>query len=164
MRIALTLVLIFVCQSAFALRWEQKTVTWSAPAKLHKDAAKAFRDWGKIIKIDFVESTVADRAEIQLSYGDLNPDHLGITHRIFEGEKLTNATVQINQKYDGLWNAERMDLLTVIRHEIGHAIGLEHDEAEESIMYEFAGPRKKISNRDIETAWKLYKINFKPRR
>lgn len=151
-----------LAHAAPSMRWKADVVTWYAPAELHKDAAKAFKEWGKIIGVTF--SYAETHAEINVSYSELQMEHLGITHKLFEGDRITNATIQINSLYRKQWNADRLDLLTILRHEIGHAIGLGHDDDETSIMYEFAGPRKKISNRDIEAAWTLYGRNFVKRR
>ena len=51
-----------------------------------------------------------------------------------------------------------IDLFTVVLHEIGHSLGLEHVNAEPSLMFEFldAGVRKKLSSELVDEVMKLH--------
>ena len=43
-------------------------------------------------------------------------------------------------------------------HEIGHALGLGHTQNEESIMYPYNDPKRKITQEDIDLIYKIYKF------
>jgi hypothetical protein len=79
----------------------------------------------------------------------------------FEGKKIKGAVILINDTQDsGFKKLSRKDKISVIAHEIGHAIGLGHSEDNAALMYyRTVKQRKKLGQDDIDGVSYLYPVH-----
>lgn len=104
------------------------------------DAAtnKALNMWHKKTKIEFKFTNNINAAQIRVYHAYLGKKVLGVTH--FYSERFNKqgmwqvayAKIEINKETI----AENRDsTVKIIAHEVGHAMGLDHNKKKESIMY-----------------------------
>lgn len=86
---------------------------------------------------------------------------IGLTRYSYLGnnKKFTRATIYIAEKTQEGKNLNRDEVYTVMLHEIGHAIGLDHSNDPESVMYPSENVIQEISKADLRTLKKLYNWN-----
>lgn len=81
----------------------------------------------------------------------------------FSGKKIKGAVILINDTSTSFRNLSESDKISVIAHEIGHAIGLGHaeDKNNEALMYyRTVDQRKKLSQDDMDGVSYLYPIKM----
>ena len=75
----------------------------------------------------------------------------------FSGKKIAGAVILINEASSTFGNLSRSDQISVIAHEIGHAIGLGHSEDKAALMYyRTVNMRQKLGQDDIDGVSYLY--------
>ena len=145
-------------------RWDQAT------AKVYLDPAmdetftlayeEALESWNQTGAFTFQLVTSEEEADILLTEmddstvsaaGEAETQTNVLTHR------LKRVTVRLNRYYllNKQYNYSHQRIVNTAEHELGHAIGLDHNE-EESVM-QSAGSFYSIQARDIEAVRQLYK-------
>ena len=132
---------------------------------------KAFEEWQKKTQNNFVFKFVNSAAEsnITVVFAEKNLDYycgqssaLGCTKlSIYDG--MPQETVYIVKRSPKGLLLANSQLYTIMRHEIGHALGLEHSQDIHTIMYPLTNLhislRQDIRNNDIKDLYKIYGIN-----
>ena len=79
----------------------------------------------------------------------------------FSGKKIVGAIILINDFSPVFGNLSRDEKISVLAHEIGHAIGLGHSETSESLMYyRTKGFKEKLAQDDIDGLTYLYPVHL----
>lgn len=171
----LVILLMFVsCPCAFSKEkpegWDSVTRGWSRmPIRVYLDETgehteaiqEGFEDWQELsdekVKFKYVTKAHSGYAEIKVRITEKFSDHTaGLTTAQMNVNKIGKSVVEIStHKANGEPNTEEeMDI--IIRHEIGHALGLKHSEDPRSTMYPILLPGQSITNDDLENLWELY--------
>jgi matrixin family protein len=125
--------------------------------KQYKTAYKlAIKNWNKANVIDFhIVKTKAD-ANVKLTQHNSNEDYSGITYTATANNNLTDATVYFNDTK--VHDSDMATLTTVAEHELGHAIGLKHDDVNKNtLMNPTIDSNIHLDEIAINTAKQLYK-------
>jgi len=73
------------------------------------------------------------------------------------GGKIVSSTILLNDRHATLGSVSRNDLLLMMAHELGHAVGLGHSHQDHSIMFFQLGvDKEKLSPDDVEGIGYLY--------
>jgi len=155
-------------------RWSRTELTWRLANTLsgldasrqEELASQAFSAWADVSSLSFAPA-MDKSADITITFaetdhGDPFPfDGAGrnLGHAFFPG---SGSPGEIHLCAAESWaldnaTADQFDLLTVLIHEIGHALGAEHSLDSEAIMWpEYQGPKTDLSGDDIDAIQKLY--------
>jgi predicted Zn-dependent protease len=137
---------------------------------------QAFTAWeGADPALHFIYSPDSPSVDIRVGFESLNvPAHIGDTRFLALGATITKAVIGIEDPHldplsmpiaaSSTWKGSVAQLLQVLEHEIGHAIGLDHDTADNhSIMYPTAGTTNRIlSANDAIGVRNLYPLPAPP--
>lgn len=168
-------------------RWGRKRISYSlhadpatgrvsaklSNADVEKAVREAFAAWQKVVPLIFVEMpTDSKEADIVIRFA--TEDHGDGLRESFDGPYgiLAHAYPPPPPALGGLagdihlddaeaWSVrpggEGIDLVTVLAHEIGHSLGLQHSEVAEALMAPaYCGPRRVLHLDDISAAQDLY--------
>jgi hypothetical protein len=94
-----------------------------------------------------------------------DPAVLAVTHYLIDDQGYFEAAgIVFNKKdwewavYDGPWREDRADFHRVALHELGHFLGLDHEDAVPSIMHTYVSEIDELQPDDIEGANALYAV------
>ncbi|MFZ0544563.1 MAG: matrixin family metalloprotease [Candidatus Promineifilaceae bacterium] len=145
--------------------------TETLPGDTEKDLVRqAFQLWADVAPLTFTEVSSASQADFLISWevrdhGDGDPfDGIGgiLGHATFPNP-YADRQVIIHFDDEEPWvdsTTIDVDLVTVAAHEIGHALGLDHSNDINSLMYaSYFGPRRFLSQDDINGIQSLYGQN-----
>jgi len=120
-------------------KFQSTVITWhlgKAPARVRKAVEQAFRDWSEVSPLVFVE--VSSGANLNIFFdkqgGPVN-DVLATSITRLHDERIIDSDIIINARDYRWFGRKSYDLRSVLCHEIGHALGLEHNENPSSLMY-----------------------------
>ncbi len=129
---------------------------------------EALSEWTKHSGIKFTEAPSASNVDILIDFqvGDKAGKTLG--HSFYpctqeQGERAGNIILDIDEDWTtnpSSGTKQPIDIQTVLLHEIGHALGLEHSSEVSSVMYaDYKGSHRTLEKDDIDGIKSLYKCN-----
>lgn len=124
----------------------------------------AFERWSKVTKdkVIFVYTNNPEDADLEIVFDKTANYHgsdkaIGVTHkRYIEGKKIIHATIHIADYTNDGRELSRDEVFTVMLHEIGHAIGLDHVNDPNSIMNPYCDVIMEITDSDIRQLRLIY--------
>ena len=129
----------------------------------------AFERWTKLTngRILFKYVNNQNAAQINVEFVDKIPTSvngqsfdkaIGLTKTTYTtNKKLVNATIYIAKKTQDNKELNRDEIFTTMLHEIGHAIGLNHNNNKNSVMYPGVNVTLEIDAEDLKVLKRLYK-------
>lgn len=134
---------------------------------------KAFEEWQNKTENNFVFQFVDDAQssdidvifiEKDLSNYCGNMNVLGCANKRYFGNNIVHSTIYIAKKRPKGLLLSNIQVYAIMRHEIGHSLGLKHSEKSSDIMYPLTNAniskRQDISKNDIKSLYELYEINY----
>lgn len=126
----------------------------------------AFAEWTRLTNKKFVFHYVSSPnvAKIDVYFvkkidtmNQRNLDRaIGLTKGTGTNTRITHAVIYIADLTQDGRKLNRDEIYTVMLHEIGHAIGLEHSNDPESVMFPGVNVIQEISKKDLNTLKRLY--------
>jgi hypothetical protein len=128
---------------------------------------QAFALWAQVVPLSFTEVNSASQADFLVSWevgnhGDSDPfDGIGgtLAHATFPNP-FADRQVIIHFDDEEPWSnstSRDVDMLTVAAHELGHALGLDHSNDPDALMFpSYFGPRRFLGDDDIAGIQSLY--------
>lgn len=133
-------------------RWQKTTLAWGIEAGLpgvlldtfRAVARQAFASWSAVAGLTFIEAASTDMADIVIGTGSID----GALGTLAWSE--LPPSQPCHQRYDtgetwsvdGTPTGKEIELLAVMAHEIGHALGLQHDaQGSAALMAPYYSPK-----------------------
>lgn len=153
-------------------RWPRTELTWRLadplstldPSVQLDVLDRAFAQWANVSALSFQRRDSAD-ADITLRFasgphGDefaFDGAGANLGHAFFPGSDLPGAIHLCSAEDWGVGGEGRFDLYTVVLHEIGHALGLEHSLDPDAVMApSYSGIVEGLTQDDIDAIQRLY--------
>lgn len=146
------------------IKWPSNTATiyiGSTNQALHSAYQTAIQNWNDTGVFTFTITDDASNADIVASdTSDSNSEAAGLTEteRNVLTNQITHATITLNSYYlieNPYYGYTTDRIIHTAEHELGHAIGLDHDDSEISVM-QSAGSYYGIQQTDINKVASLY--------
>ncbi len=171
MKKILLFLLAFILISGPALAVEKIGVWKKMPINVYIEKSrrdylmkKAFGDWesasNKTVEFEFVDKP--ENAQIVVTFADKVSDvsekAVGLTYPAVGQDGYFRSAKIVIAKYSDTQTTKMTNhqLMKIMRHEIGHAIGLGHSNSPNSIMNETTNKCLDISKDDIKTLKEIY--------
>lgn len=136
-------------------------------AEVEQAVADVLQTWADVIQVTFTQITTPnERDSIDIEFDDIDgaggtlaqayfPDD--VNPAILAGDIL----VDVSEAWEigNALGSAAFDLAYVLTHEVGHALGLEHSDSPDSVMYPSVSPTQEftgLSEEDIDAALALY--------
>ncbi len=143
------------------LKWQKSPLLVCMPANQNNQLMKqAFREWQRAIKdkvtFKFLTANSCPNAQITVSYAPNKRSSL--TTYAFTGNYFTKAHIEMGLLTAQGNKAETGTLLALMKHEIGHAIGLTgHTNTPKSVMQAVVKDGYTITQDSINEIYRIYK-------
>lgn len=147
------------------MKWPKNDLTWKfvnytldiPQHEISGSFNKGFGVWSAATPLNFREVFAEDKADIQITFKKLDTPGQVLAQAWFP----TNGTMEFDESELWSWKlpigAAQVDLATVVAHEAGHTIGLEHSTVRGAQMAPvYNGPMRFLTQDDISRAQALY--------
>lgn len=150
-------------QSQTTARWNENNATVYLEAtddRLRTAYLTAIKNWNQTGAFDFKLVDDQSKAQIRLKqHDDASTNAAGVTHTVINQltNRLESADVYLNEHYllDPTFGYSQERIDHTAEHELGHAIGLAHDDENVSVM-QSAGSFYTIQPKDVAAVKQLY--------
>jgi len=146
-------------------RWQypKKIKTYIPPNHKRTEMMKhAFQRWTKVTNQQVIFVYVPDKktAQLEVEFVNVIPNadrEVGLTQTVTTaGNHILRSKIYIAEKNSRMQSLSEDAVFTVMLHEIGHAIGLEHTTEPMSIMYPTEDDRQEIQKSDLKNLSEIY--------
>jgi len=147
------------------MRWSKPNLTWKfvnytldIPQHQISDSfEKGFGVWSSCTPLNFQEVMVDEKADIEITFKNID----GQSNVLAQAWFPPVGRMEFDESEAWSWKLPigrgAVDLTTVVAHEAGHLIGLEHSNVQGAQMAPvYAGPKRFLENDDIRRAQQLY--------
>ena len=132
-------------------------LTGEIPDRFKNDVRQAFEVWEQVADITFVEVVDSTDANIRLGTGTIRPTVLGQAFAPFGPSDDMISAVRFNTQFYSDTDAHDHLFLETAIHEVGHAIGLAHEDEVTAIMASSGGNSLEgLTSDDIAGAQSIY--------
>lgn len=160
------------------VRWEDGTVAWALGDEVEASnlptlqlAWQAFGDWAAVSGLQFEYTEDDEAADILIGFETFNTSDTGVVgytsfqvaNGYFESgvqihlQSPDQTSLHVDEQGRLVYSNTEADVLQVLRHEIGHALGLATSTDEDSVMgYKLDGDNRNLNATDIAGIQAIY--------
>lgn len=159
----------YALTAAQTMKWNKNNLTWKfvnytldIPQNEISDSfEKGFGVWSSCTPLNFQEVMENEQADIEITFDRIDGQSNVLAQTWFPPE----GKMEFDDSEAWSWKLPigrgLVDLTTVVAHEAGHLIGLEHSQVQGAQMAPvYAGPKRFLEQDDIRRAQQLYGSRF----
>lgn len=163
------LICFLIAPEAFSARWRNTNLSVCIVGNNPRNPMmkKAFNEWQTKTNgaVKFYYTNNRNNANIMVTFvqklnkNEIGRNKIGVAHRQARRNSLLFVHIEIaaqGQNFNKVLSDK--DVYAAMLHEIGHALGLEHNPDKNSIMYYSTTGRSELSEKDIKNLKALYEI------